>query len=322
MTIDRKSHQNPALSINPSIQISKNITMNRKYSKMDMLRRLISVGVILQLLGNIGLSNGAIRSIRLVVEPVAVRRGQSATLKCLYDLDGAPLLSLQFYRGSGEFYRYSPSQHPMKRVFPLSGINVDTNASNATQVVIKNVSFGLSGNFSCEVTADSQSFSTASAAAQMTVVELPESRPTLWTEYDRYEPGDVLRANCSSPPSRPQAELTLTINNIVVYSADLQYFKTIEGRTASKINMRVQLQSIHFGGGPVMSGGGQLILRCTAQIGNFYQEYTEKELGVPQKDPVPARVTSSIAVETTRGSLTYSIIAFTFITLIYQQFSR
>lgn len=109
-------------------------------------------------------------------------------------------------------------------------------ASNATQVVIKNVSFGLSGNFSCEVTADSPSFSTASAQGQMTVVgelsaaqrrsfqqlirnpfpELPESRPTLWTELDRYEPGDVLRANCTSPPSRPQAELTLTINNIVV----------------------------------------------------------------------------------------------------------
>lgn len=72
-----------------------------------------------------GLSNGAIRSIRLVVEPVGVRRGQSATLRCLYDLDGAPLLSLQFYRGSGEFYRYSPGQVPTKKVFPLSGINVD-----------------------------------------------------------------------------------------------------------------------------------------------------------------------------------------------------
>lgn len=69
----------------------------------------------------------------------------------------------------------------------------------------------------------------------------------------------------------------------------MQYFKTIEGRTASKIGMRLQLQSIHFGPGPVMNGGGQLILRCTAQIGNLYQEYTEKELGVPQKDPIPAR---------------------------------
>lgn len=74
-----------------------------------------------------------------------------------------------------------------------------------------------------------------------------------------------------------------------VYSTDVQYFKTIEGRTATKIGMRLQLQSIHFGGGPVMNGGGQLILRCTAQIGNLYQEYAEKELGVPQKDPVPAR---------------------------------
>lgn len=54
MTIDSKARQNPSLSINPSNQISKNITMTRKYSKMNMLRRLLSVGVILQLLGNIG----------------------------------------------------------------------------------------------------------------------------------------------------------------------------------------------------------------------------------------------------------------------------
>jgi hypothetical protein len=47
---------------------------------------------------------------------------------------------------------------------------LQTAASNATQVVIKNVSFGLSGIFTCEVTADSQTFSTASATAQMTVV--------------------------------------------------------------------------------------------------------------------------------------------------------
>lgn len=87
-------------------------------------------------------------------------------------------------------------------------------------------------------------------------------------------------------------------NSEQVYAADLQYFRTIEGRTASKITTRLQLQSIHFGpanifsnygGSQVMKDGGQLVLRCTAQIGNLYQEYTEKELGAPQKDPVPAR---------------------------------
>lgn len=55
--------------------------------------------------------------------------------------------------------------------------------------------------------------------------------------------------------------------------------------------MRLHLQAVHFSGGNSRELGlnGQLILRCTAQIGNFYNEYTEKELSVPQKDPIPAR---------------------------------
>lgn len=134
-----------------------------------------------------------------------------------------------------------------------------------------------------------------------------------------------------------------SIFHFQVYQTENQYFKTIEGRTASKIGMRLQLQSVHFGGGPVMNGGGQLILRCTAQIGNLYQEYTEKELGVPQKDPIPARgvlkffgdfslenwlklfffsspffttVTSSIAIATA-ASLLYTLLT-TFVTLTHQ----
>lgn len=74
----------------------------------------------------LGLSDGAIRSIKLSVEPAGgVKRSQSATLHCLYDLGGVPLLQLQFYRGSAEFYRYSPTQSPSKKAFPLSQMNVD-----------------------------------------------------------------------------------------------------------------------------------------------------------------------------------------------------
>lgn len=46
--------------------------------------------------------------------------------------------------------------------------------------------------------------------------ELPETKPHLWADRERYEPGDVLVANCSSPPSRPRVELKLSINNLVV----------------------------------------------------------------------------------------------------------
>lgn len=48
------------------------------------------------------------------------------------------------------------------------------------------------------------------------ISELPTNKPTLWTERDRYEPGEILVANCSSPPSQPRVELKLSINNMVV----------------------------------------------------------------------------------------------------------
>ncbi|XP_073816124.1 uncharacterized protein [Musca autumnalis] len=250
------------------------------------------------------LVDGALRNVNLIIEPPAVRRGQHAILRCMYDLEGAPLYSAKFYRGQLEFYRYTPGEFPNTKVFPFPGIHVDVTSSNATQVLIRNVGFGLSGNFTCEVTADAPLFSTAQAVAIMQVVELPDKRPLLFTEQTRYEPGDVLRANCSTPPSRPRAELKFTINNMVVNNAEVQYIPTIDNLIASRISLKLQLQGIHFSSvNPSVYGhsvyginsvhGGGLVLRCTATIGEFYQEYKEIELGTPQKDPVPARVTLS-----------------------------
>lgn len=42
--------------------------------------------------------------------------------------------------------------------------------SNASQVVLRNVGFRLSGNFSCEVTADAPSFTTRTARISMKVI--------------------------------------------------------------------------------------------------------------------------------------------------------
>ncbi|KAH8382161.1 hypothetical protein KR009_002080, partial [Drosophila setifemur] len=256
----------------------------------------------------------ALRNVNLIIEPPAVRRGQHVVLRCMYDLEGAPLYSAKFYRGQLEFYRYTPGEFPNTKVFPFPGIHVDVTSSNATQVLIRNVGFGLSGNFSCEVTADAPLFSTATAVDTMQVVELPDKRPLLTTEHTRYEPGDVLRANCSTPPSRPRAELTFTINNIVITNVETQYIRTIDNLIASRISLKLQLQGIHFSsanpaiysvyglnsvyghGGPVYAPNpnpGGLQLRCSAQIGDLYQEYKETELGTPQKDPIPARVTLS-----------------------------
>ncbi|XP_065358238.1 uncharacterized protein LOC135952292 [Calliphora vicina] len=295
------------------------------------LNSLIKFVIVLIFFTCCDLSQAALRDINLYIEPPAVRRSQSVSLRCHYTIEGAPLYSVKFYRGQLEFYRYTPGEYPNTKVFHYPGIKVDESVSNATQVVIRNVNFGLSGTFSCEVTADAPLFSTATAYAQMQVVEFPDKRPQLFTELTRYEPGDVLRANCSTPPSRPRAELRFTINNIPVSSEETQYIRTVDNLIASRLSLKVQLQAVHFAaaaaiaasgnsnshminalnGGTANGGdvggsistsyassvgsasGGALLLRCTAQIGDLYQEYKEIELGTPQRDPVPARVTSS-----------------------------
>ncbi|XP_055618160.1 uncharacterized protein LOC129763284 [Toxorhynchites rutilus septentrionalis] len=266
---------------------------SRQICGCGIFGRFMSIGILLQIIANCDYGAGAIRSVHLVVDPPAVRRSQHATLRCLYDLDDSPLYSVKFYRGLREFYRFSPSEYPEKKTFPFPGINVDLSLSNASQVVIRNVGFGLSGNFSCEVTADAPSYSTATGHIQMQVVELPDSGPTLWTEHNRYEAGDVLRANCSSPPSRPKADLKLTLNNIVIFSSDQTVRTTTDNLMTTAVSLRLHLQSSHFSGVQLVgsSGSGTLVLRCTATIGKLYEQYTELELGVPQRDPVPARVT-------------------------------
>lgn len=64
-------------------------------------------------------------NVSLTLEPPMVRRGSNATLRCSCDLGGAPLYSVKFYRGSREFYRYSPATNPTNKTFAYPGINVD-----------------------------------------------------------------------------------------------------------------------------------------------------------------------------------------------------
>ncbi|XP_065072468.1 uncharacterized protein LOC135696859 [Ochlerotatus camptorhynchus] len=273
--------------------VSSGLLDNMRIGGIFVFRRLISIGILLQIIANFDFGAGAIRSVHLVVDPPAVRRSQHATLRCLYDLGSSPLYSVKFYRGLREFYRFSPNEYPEKKTFAFPGINVDLLLSNASQVVIRNVGFGLSGNFSCEVTADAPLYSTATGHIQMQVVELPESGPTLWTEHSRYEAGDVLRANCSSPPSRPRADLKLTLNNLVMLNQDQTVRTTTDNLITTAISLRIHLQSSHFAGVLMAGGGGSgtLVLRCTATIGTLYERYSELELGAQQRDPVPARVT-------------------------------
>ncbi|EFN86163.1 hypothetical protein EAI_13636, partial [Harpegnathos saltator] len=197
-----------------------------------------------------------LREVSLELVPEVVQRGQEVVLRCHYDLENAPLYSLKWYRGRYEFYRFSPSEDPDTKVFNITGIHVDRGNSNKSQVTLFNVDFPLSGTFSCEVTADAPTFSTASGLKNLTVVvatvaereaeldcvasgtlarklrkyeifgrplkifgetpSLPGGGPVIASERERYDPGDTLRANCSLPLSRPPVQLSFTLNNLPV----------------------------------------------------------------------------------------------------------
>lgn len=56
--------------------------------------------------------------------PLAVRRGDKALLKCLYDLEGDSLYAIKWYKGRREFYRYTPKENPPMKVFVMQGTKV------------------------------------------------------------------------------------------------------------------------------------------------------------------------------------------------------
>uniref|UniRef100_A0A8D8X145 Ig-like domain-containing protein n=1 Tax=Cacopsylla melanoneura TaxID=428564 RepID=A0A8D8X145_9HEMI len=247
-----------------------------------------------------------LRNVTLVVKPPTVMEGQDTTLQCFYDLEGIPLYSVKWYRGRHEFYRFSPSEHPSSKIFPIPGIDVDLSMSNASQVVLRKVGFQLSGNLSCEVTIDAPKFSTAFKSMQMVVVHLPESAPLISTELDRYDPDDILRANCTSSPSKPAATLSFLLNNIPVGMPATKVIPYNDHLQSSSLEVEVKLTSGHF-------NNGILRLQCTAMVTSIYRETREKILA-SKTEPVPESMTSTNSSASLHLTLS-SILTFTLLTL-------
>lgn len=226
----------------------------------------------------------ALKDVELDIDPRIVQRGDHSTLRCSYDLEGSQLYTVKWYRGTHEFYRYTPSEHPSTKIFPYTGVHVDLELSNEQQVVLRKVGFNLSGNFSCEVTTEAPLFSTAVVSKDMLVVVMPDGAPALSTDKAVYSIGDVLRANCTSPPSRPAAILSFLLNNIKVCDRCMTRKHLTQELFQSDLSLELPLFPLHF-------STGRLVLRCVAQIGDLYQQHTELRLD-KHKEPVPQQITS------------------------------
>ncbi|KAG6445054.1 hypothetical protein O3G_MSEX003671 [Manduca sexta] len=226
----------------------------------------------------------SLRDVMLLVEPTSVIRGGTAALICSRDMQGAPLYSVKWYRGNHEFYRYTPNEDPDTRVFGLPGIYVDMNRSNGSQVLLRRMDLTLAGNFSCEVTADSPSFATQIATKFIDVIVLPTHGPVLKADKDRYQPGEMLQANCSSSPARPAANLTIYINEEPIRSSETSLHPSESGLLWTSVKADVKVT-------PDLFVGDRLRVACVASVYQVYKRSANLDFFTPDTDPRPERIT-------------------------------
>ncbi|CAH1960110.1 unnamed protein product [Acanthoscelides obtectus] len=213
--------------------------------------------------------------------PIAVRVGHSVTLCCEYDLEGAALYSVKWYRDEDEFYRYVPKEEPPTRVFPILGLQVDVSMSDAHNVTLISVLRDITRTYQCEVSADAPSFHTQIMGAPMTVVVVPVGVPIVIVDKAGLEHGRPLIADCHAPPSFPASNITLYVNDERVPGYTSEWITPWEDNL-EKRSARLELSGV---------GGswGALRLRCEATLFRVYKA-NSLEVEVRPDTPQPASV--------------------------------
>ncbi|CAB4059491.1 unnamed protein product [Lepeophtheirus salmonis] len=150
--------------------------------------------------------------IRVLDVPQAAKAGLDVKLTCDYDLQGQRLYQVKWYKGSHEFYRYSPNDENKIKLFLVENLDVDPRRSDSTTVVLKNLHVDMTGTYTCEVSTEG-TFETVQASAKMDVILIPKGGPHIQGYHEIVEVGDTLILNCTSLKSKPAAQLTFYINN-------------------------------------------------------------------------------------------------------------
>ncbi|VVC89087.1 unnamed protein product, partial [Leptidea sinapis] len=187
-------------------------------------------------------------------EPATVVRGGTAALICSRDMQGAPLYSVKWYRGNHEFYRFTPMEETATRM----------NRSNGSQVLLRKMDLGLAGNFSCEVTADMPPFATQIATKFIDII------------------GELLRANCTSPPARPAANLTIFVNEEPVRATETSLHPSDSGLFTTKVNVELKVT-------PHLFPSGRMRVACYATMYNVFNKSAKLDFLTPETDPRPER---------------------------------
>lgn len=232
----------------------------------------------------------AIRQVSVTI-PTAVKRFDTVTLQCKYDLENEPLYTLKWYKGTKEFYRYIPKELPSTQVFPLSGVTVDIQKSTPNNLVLRNVQLEVTGRYKCEVSSDAPNFYTLMQSGYLYVVDVPVDDPILRIDKEILDTGYRLKGNCSTPPSYPSANVTWLVNGIVVNSSYQQrvqphdYNMKVSNTYQSRRVPLVTISGIDLAVDDNNFYGGKARISCIANVFHLYRK--EKSLIFDEDRPRP-----------------------------------
>ncbi|XP_050731171.1 uncharacterized protein LOC127005883 [Eriocheir sinensis] len=238
--------------------------------------------------------SAGIRIVEMQV-PRVVQVGKTVHLACRFDLEGANLYSLNWWRGSEQFYQFSPSSPEPVIVYDSPGITVDRGMSGEEVVVLLNVSHASAGRYKCEVLADYPSFEKHAEITHMQVIDVPSGPPRLDVSRLQWSPGEVLRANCTFPGGRTPSELHWYINGKKISPQSSRFVHPEIKPTGRGLNhgmsvglaeepsevvsrtsqLTVTLRATHF------TAGGQATLTCEATVPGVYRRTVQVHLSLP-----------------------------------------
>ncbi|XP_076067804.1 uncharacterized protein LOC143040592 [Oratosquilla oratoria] len=214
----------------------------------------------------------SIASLHVEVEvPEYSERGSAAKLRCHYRLDGLTLYSLKWYKEDKQFFQYIPANSPPISVFQFQGVHVNMDVSDGYLVMIDDLQLSSSGTFRCEVITEAPHFITRFAQGNLTVIDLPDSAPVLEGARTSYRLNDRVDVNCTSPMSKPAADLEWYINGEKASQYWLRPYPVLRergGLETSRLGLRFSTSRIHF-------PDGQLRLKCVAKIAIMYFQSQE-----------------------------------------------
>lgn len=217
----------------------------------------------------------AVESVRITELRVATHmpEGGEAVLGCRFNMEDDTLYSLKWYKDGREFYRFVPQADRPTKIFYVPGVNVDLTRSSTNFVALKHLTRESAGVYRCEVYGESPQFTMVHREKHVAVDLLPKVGPQIVGLQKGYAPGSKLNVNCTTTPSRPEAQLAWYING---YPAPKEH---LEGPVLvlptshpysyqAKLNLHFTVYESHY-------TLGAFSIKCQATIPPLYRKETE-----------------------------------------------